>query len=644
MAIVQKTIVAAAPGSDPLEFVMSDDSVDRMGDIIDPAGWQLANFRKNPVALFGHNSGFPIGNWRDVRVVGNQLRGKLELLPPVSDRLRELHSAVAAGVLRAVSVGFNPTAQPEPIEGSPYGVRFTKSELLECSLVSVPANPNALQVAKSLHLSDETMTMIFGKTAKEALVIRAGTPGKPALKPINSRSNQMTLSEKIQAAEGRINSFKDQLAEHIGKQEDGSMDESAETIIGELNNRIATEQRQLDMLKAAETALGSQSDAVAGHPQTRDVVDPRRPFAMPKKDIKPRDYVYRGLTASLLSHIQKRPVLEVLRERYGEDEPTHKVAQATVLRAATVPATTTLAGWAAELVQTSVLDFVDSLMPQSIYPGLSNIGGRFAFGQNGVVSIPRRASTPSIAGGFVAQGAAIPVKQGGFASVSLTPKKMGVISTFTRDIAEHSTPSIEQLIRTAMQEDTAVAIDTILLDDTIADTTRPAGLLYGVGETTATSGGGFAALVADIKGLVGVLAAANSLRAPVWIMNPVDALSASLTQNAGGNFPFATEVNGKMLQGYPLLMSTTCASGTVILLDAADFFSAVGDMPRFDVSDQAVLHMEDTAPQAIGVSGSATLPIRSLWQTDSIGIRMLLDINWTMRRTGVVAWTSSVTW
>ena len=82
----------------------------------------------------------------------------------------------------------------------------------------------------------------------------------------------------------------------------------------------------------------------------------------------------------------------------------------------------------------------------------------------------------------------------------------------------------------------------------------------------------------------------------------------------------------------------------VILLDAADFFSATGDEPQFSVSDQATLHMEDTAPQAIGVSGSATNPIRSLWQTDSIAVRMMLDISWDMRRTGVVAWTQTITW
>jgi hypothetical protein len=130
-------------------------------------------------------------------------------------------------------------------------------------------------------------------------------------------------------------------------------------------------------------------------------------------------------------------------------------------------------------------------------------------------------------------------------------------------------------------------------------------------------------------------------------MNPAQVLSIAMTQNAGGDFPFAAEVNQGRLQGYPILQSTSMVAARVLLVDAADFFSATGDEPRFDVSDQAVLHMEDTAPTAIGTAGTPTVvaaPVRSLWQTDSIGIRMLLDINWAMRRTGLIAWIDSVTW
>src|SRR5262245_58124685 len=107
MQVRKREQAAPPPADDPLEFVMSDGSVDRMGDVIEPEGWQLDRFRRNPVALFGHDPGFPVGKWRDVGVRRGQLTGTLELMEPVSERLREIHAAVTGGVLRAVSVGFH---------------------------------------------------------------------------------------------------------------------------------------------------------------------------------------------------------------------------------------------------------------------------------------------------------------------------------------------------------------------------------------------------------------------------------------------------------------------------------------------------------------------------------------------------------
>jgi hypothetical protein len=96
-----------------------------------------------------------------------------------------------------------------------------------------------------------------------------------------------------------------------------------------------------------------------------------------------------------------------------------------VSKSASAPATTTTTGWAAELVQTATLDFLDSLMPLSIYPGLRDRGGRFTFGRNGIVSIPSRASTPTVGGSFVAQGGPIPVRQAAFSSDHPDPEEDG---------------------------------------------------------------------------------------------------------------------------------------------------------------------------------------------------------------------------
>src|SRR3954467_14246609 len=163
MTVIHKTTVAQAAG-DPLTFVLSDATKDRMGDIIEPKGWQLDNFKQNPMALFNHNSGFPIGHWENVKVQGGKLVGTLKLAGRgTSDRIDEIISLVEQGILRAVSVGFSPIER-KPLEDG-GGIRYTKQELLETSLVSIPANPAAVQLAKSLNVSDATMGLVFGKHA-----------------------------------------------------------------------------------------------------------------------------------------------------------------------------------------------------------------------------------------------------------------------------------------------------------------------------------------------------------------------------------------------------------------------------------------------------------------------------------------------
>jgi len=55
--VVTKTHVSEGHG---LSFILSDATPDRMGDVIEATGWDLVNFKRNPVALFNHNPNFPI--------------------------------------------------------------------------------------------------------------------------------------------------------------------------------------------------------------------------------------------------------------------------------------------------------------------------------------------------------------------------------------------------------------------------------------------------------------------------------------------------------------------------------------------------------------------------------------------------------
>jgi HK97 family phage major capsid protein len=242
----------------------------------------------------------------------------------------------------------------------------------------------------------------------------------------------------------------------------------------------------------------------------------------------------------------------------------------------------------------------------------------------------------------------IPVRQGAFTSQTLTPKKMAVISTWTREMGDHSVPAIEGLIRQAIQEDTTVAIDSVLLDANAATTIRPAGLLNGVTKTNATAGGGIPALVGDITSLINAISANTygNVRNLAWLANQTDMLRASLLNAANtGIFPFRDEIRGGTLNGIPIIDSATVTAKTLILIDAADFVVAGGEAPRMEMSDQATLHMEDTSPADLVASPSTVAaPQRSLFQTDSLALRMVMPLNWVQRRAGTVAWTDTITW
>src|SRR4051812_31661319 len=104
--VVHKTHVSETGG---LEFVLSDATPDRMGDVIEADGWNLENFKKNPIALFNHRSDFPIGKWVNLRTAGDKLLGHLQLAKKgTSERINEIISLVEQGILRTVSVGFLP--------------------------------------------------------------------------------------------------------------------------------------------------------------------------------------------------------------------------------------------------------------------------------------------------------------------------------------------------------------------------------------------------------------------------------------------------------------------------------------------------------------------------------------------------------
>jgi HK97 family phage prohead protease len=149
--LTEKDYEGKALGDLEIEMIGSTGSVDRDGEAIDPNGWDLKAFKKNPVILAQHNyQKPPIAKAKSVKLVDGKLMFRIEFseegINPEADIYRKLYKT---GFMNASSVGFQPK-EWEDGDGkkTPYRT-FKKQELLELSLVSVPANADALVTAKS---------------------------------------------------------------------------------------------------------------------------------------------------------------------------------------------------------------------------------------------------------------------------------------------------------------------------------------------------------------------------------------------------------------------------------------------------------------------------------------------------------------
>lgn len=132
-------------------FVASDESVDSYNSVISADGWDLERYEKNPVVLFGHASwSHPIGKGR-AYVEDKKLMLDVTFLGEDVNPLAERTLRILDEGLMGASVGFEPV-EWEVDEARETGdedwwnvpLKYTKQRLLEVSVVTLPANPNAL--------------------------------------------------------------------------------------------------------------------------------------------------------------------------------------------------------------------------------------------------------------------------------------------------------------------------------------------------------------------------------------------------------------------------------------------------------------------------------------------------------------------
>lgn len=157
-------------------------SPDRTGDTIIPEAFANAVGKRLPM-LAGHSD--PIGVWESVAVDGEGLKVKGRLLIDEVPEARTTRALVREGAVTGLSIGFLTKKSTR----TKTGRTITDLDLVECSIVAVPANSGA----RVTNIKDISM----GEPATETVEVKAAD-----LQAAND--NIAALTKRLEAAETKL--------------------------------------------------------------------------------------------------------------------------------------------------------------------------------------------------------------------------------------------------------------------------------------------------------------------------------------------------------------------------------------------------------------------------------------------------------
>lgn len=138
----------AEGGGETASATITTADVDREGDTIDPSGIDTSAYERNPVVLWAHDvKQPPIARAESLSRVGNGIRATWRWA--TTEAAQTVRRLWDEKILNAVSIGFLRRRSTPNGHG---GLHHSEIELLEFSIVPVPANPAAVRAVKALGL------------------------------------------------------------------------------------------------------------------------------------------------------------------------------------------------------------------------------------------------------------------------------------------------------------------------------------------------------------------------------------------------------------------------------------------------------------------------------------------------------------
>ena len=163
-----------------MTFVASDETRDSYGTVLPIDEWNLERYNNNGVVGYAHNlygsydadPDYVIGRGR-AYIKGSELLIDIEFEPEGTNKIADkVWRKLQFGSLNGVSVGFSAQGAhwgegEEAENGAKPTLYYTGLELLEVSVVTIPANPNAVRRSISEEMTDIRETI--NKVVADAL-------------------------------------------------------------------------------------------------------------------------------------------------------------------------------------------------------------------------------------------------------------------------------------------------------------------------------------------------------------------------------------------------------------------------------------------------------------------------------------------
>ncbi len=451
------------------------------------------------------------------------------------------------------------------------------------------------------------------------------------------------IAEKLQDSQKKLDYLRASVSEIMATcdAEERDLTDEEDIQLSDYAEQIEAEEKRMKQLETAEKAMAER------------VVQRAAPAIIQEhgsRERKPGEVIFKHATAAFLAHCNRMPLEVAVKKAYPGDK-----GLAAVIKSVNEPAATDVVGWAQELTEEANQGFLDLLRGDFVVPQLWSVAGlNLNFMGNTAINIPSRGgSDTDMRSGWTGERDAIPVRRMTTETQKIMPYKWAAISTFSKELGMRSVPQIQQLITQSIIADTGTALDNDYLGSAPAVAGyNPAGIFDGVPGTPASSGGATVGedMLTDLRNLIDPFYT-NNLSGNIRIgIHPSNALAMSLVLY-NGTYLFRDELARGTLFGIPVIQSTNIPVTELQAYVMSAQAVALG-ASTFDVSDSATIVEvdDDGVPPNMGAgyprdpSGSVgdaaetvpPSPVRSLWQTETVGVKHVQYLSWAKLRPGSV--------